>query len=155
MNCHLPFALIAASLVLFLTPRAQSADALDADVYGSYSGFLRASGAIRYSSAFQLSFTPTLQLSVNYRIRRISVREVYQFSNTGSFVGTARARGRLLQTSSGTWSNTARMIRASGTTRSQNGRKSNFSARIDFGAGTIQTLSRSGSGVVRASGVKS
>jgi hypothetical protein len=155
MNCRLPFALIAASLVLFLTPRAQSADALDADVYGSYSGFLRASGPNGYSSAFQLSFTPTLQLSVNYRIRRIAVREVYQFSTNGSFVGTARARGRLLQTSSGTWSNTARMIRASGTTRSQNGRKSNFSARIDFGAGTIQTLSRSGSGVVRVSGVKS
>ena len=155
MNSRLPFALIAASLMLFLTPPAQSAEALDADVYGSYSGFLRASGPNGYSSAFQLSFTPTLQLSVNYRIRRIAVREVYQFSTNGFFVGTARARGRLLQTSSGTWSNTARMIRASGTTRSQNGRKSNFSARIDFGAGTIQTLSRSGSGVVRASGVKS
>jgi hypothetical protein len=155
MKSSLPFALIAATLVMFLTPSARSAEALDADVFGRYSGFLRASGAIRYSSAFQLSFTPTLQLSVNYRIRRIAVREVYQFSTTGSFVGTARARGRLLQTSSGTWSNTARMIRASGTTRSQNGRKSNFSARIDFGSGTIQTLSRSGSGVVRASGVKS
>ena len=155
MNCHLPFALIAASLVLFLTPRAQSADALDADVYGSYSGFLRASGPNRYSSAFQLTFTPTLQSSVSYRIGRIAIREVHQFSTNGSFVGTARARGRLLVTYSGTWSNTARMIRASGTTRFQNGRKSNFSARIDFGAGTIQTLSRSGSGVVRASGVKS
>ena len=155
MNCHLPFALIAASLVLFLTPRAQSADALDADVYGSYSGFLRASGAIRYSSAFQLSFTPTLQLSVNYRIRRIAVREVYQFSTNGSFVGTARARGRLLLTSSGTWSSSPRMIRSSGTARFQNGRKYNFSTRISFGAGTIQILTRSGSGVLRASGVKS
>jgi len=155
MKSSLPFALIAATLVMFLTPSARSADALDADVFGRYSGFLRASGPNRYSSAFQLSFTPTLQFSVNYRIGRIAVREVYQFSTTGTFVGSARARGRLLVTSSGTWSNTARMIRAAGTTRTQNGRKFKFSTRIDFGAGTIKTLTRDRSGVVRASGVKS
>jgi hypothetical protein len=115
---------------------------------------MRAAGSNPYSSAFNLRFTPTLRLSASYRIRRIPVREAYRFSPTGTFIGTARARGRLLATYSGTWSSSQRVIRANGTTRFQNGRTSHFAARIRFGTGTIQTVTRSGAGVVRASGVK-
>ncbi len=135
---------------LSLMPEAHSAKPFATDVFGTYVGFT--SGASK--SSFRLRFTPSLRLSYSYRLRGVSVRETYRAHGTGRFTGIAKARGRTIGVASGSWTNTARSIRASGRLTLPSGGSHRFSSRIKFGPGTVSVVTRAGGSAVRASGVK-
>lgn len=135
---------------IFILPEAHSAKPFTPDVFGTYVGFT--SGANR--SSFRLRFTPSLRLSYSYRLRGVSIRETYRAHGTGHFTGIAKARGRTIGIASGSWTNTARSIRASGRLTLPSGRSHRFSSRIKFGPGKVSVVTRAGGSAVRASGVK-
>jgi hypothetical protein len=131
-----------------LTVPAHSAGSFDGDVFGSYVGFTN-------GSAFRLRFSPGLAVSASYRFRGVPLRESYRLSGTGHFTGIWKARGRLIATVAGTWTNSPRSLKASGKARLSSGGQRHFSVRLQFGQGTVSVVTRASGGVVRSTGVKS
>lgn len=137
---------------VFAATPTRAAGNFDNDVFGRYVGFMKGGGA---QSPFKLTFTRSLQLSYGYRLRGVAIREVYRALESGRFIGTIKARGRMIATVSGNWNGGPRSIKASGKTRLANGRQARFSSRVRFGQGTVSVFTRAGGNAVRSSGVKS